>query len=253
MKAVIVDDETLARKRILELSKEIPEITEITECADGESAIARINKFKPDLVFLDINLQDMTGFEILQRISAQPKPAIIFVTAYDAHALKAFDFDAFDFLLKPFKEERFFRAVNKVLRISRKETTSRFEEKLEKLLEINNSHHSREPLKKLPIKLGNKTTLLDTSSIRYISASGCYAEIYTENNKYLIRESLNNLDETLSDDFFRIHRSTIVNINFIQEIVHSDYAEIDIRMVDKKLLSVSKAQKKEFLKRIGLK
>ena len=96
--------------------------------------------------------------------------------------------------------------------------------------------------------------LIDSSKIRYICASGYYAEIYTDENKYLIRESLNRLTEMLNENtFFRVHRSTIVNLNFIQEIVHSDYAEIDIRMTDRKLFSVSKAHKKSFLKKLGLK
>ena len=156
MKALIVDDEILARKRILSLLEGISEITEIEECASGASAIQRINSLKPDLLFLDINLQDMTGFDILQRIHTSSKPSVIFVTAYDIYALKAFDFDAHDFLLKPFKEERFFKAVNKVLKQSRNEVAEKFEEKMERLLKLHETVQSGDTPapKKIPVKLG---------------------------------------------------------------------------------------------------
>lgn len=254
MKALIVDDETLARKRILNLLREVPEINQIEECSNGRTAVRTIPVFNPDIIFLDINLQDMSGFDVLNNIKIQSKPSIIFVTAYDSFALQAFDFDAFDFLLKPFKEERFFKAISKVIRTTRNEANKRFEERIETLLNYHQLNSQQETyLKRIPVKLGNKTTLLETTSIRYICASGCYAEIFTDQNKYLVRESLNNFDQTLSDDFFRIHRSTIVNLNFIQEIIHSDYAEIDVKMNDKTQFSVSKSQKKEFLKKLGLK
>src|SRR5690606_19449535 len=109
MKALVIDDEELARKRVLHLLQQVPDATVIGECANGKSAIDMINQKRPDLIFLDINMKDMNGFEVLQKITIAPKPIVIFVTAYDNYALKAFDFEAFDFLLKPFKDERFFR------------------------------------------------------------------------------------------------------------------------------------------------
>ena len=254
MKALIVDDEMLARKRIKSLLSEVPAVAEVEECSNGASAIEKIDEFRPDVLFLDVNMQDMNGFQVLQNVTVSPKPIVIFVTAYDYYALKAFDFDAFDFLLKPFKDERFFKTMNRVLKIDKKEADYDFEKRIKELLDLHQLNQSRESLpQKLPIKLGNKTILVEISKICYVSASGYYAEIFVDDNKYLIRESLNNLEEILDEKrFFRVHRSTIVNLDFIQEIVHSDYAEIDVRMTDKKLIRVSKSQKKEFLKKLGL-
>ena len=118
MKALVIDDEELARKRVMKLLEAVPEIEVIGECSNGKIAIDSINGLQPDLVFLDINMKDMNGFEVLQNVTISPKPIVVFVTAYDNYALKAFDVDAFDFLLKPFKDQRFFRTIDKVLRIS---------------------------------------------------------------------------------------------------------------------------------------
>lgn len=254
MKALVIDDEELARRRILNLLEDVAEIEVIGECTNGKTAIASINKLNPDLIFLDINMKDMNGFQVLQKVSITPKPIVIFVTAYDNYALKAFDVDAFDFLLKPFKDQRFFRTIDKVMRTSQKEADAQFEVRMEELLEVY-SKKGKESGKilKLPIKQGNKTILVDPSEIRYIMASGYYAEIYIENKKYLLRETLSNLEEILDgNSFLRIHRSTIINLSYVKEIVHSEFSEIDVRMTDHKLLHISKSHKKEFLNKIGI-
>lgn len=255
MKTLIVEDELYARQRILKLLGEVNWISEVQESDSGKMAIEHIDQFRPDLIFLDVNLQDMTGFDVLQQIKIEPKPIIIFVTAYDYHAQKAFDFDAFDFLLKPFKNERFFKTMDRVSKITTSEANDQFDKRVEELIRMHELKNKREFVtQKLPIKLGNKTILLDVTNINYITASGYYAEVFTNDNKFLTRESLNNLNEILdSNKFFRVHRSHIINLDFIQEIVHSDYSEIDIRMKDKKLIRVSKSQKKEFLTKLGLK
>ncbi len=254
MRTLIIDDEQLARKRIVNLLKEVKEIELIGECTNGENAISEINKQNPDLIFLDINMKDMNGFEVLQNIEVDPKPIVIFVTAYDEYALKAFDVYAFDFLLKPFKADRFFKTIKKVLEVSRYEAENNFEKRLNDLLKL----YSKYPTdslydQKLPIKIGNKTIFINTPDIKYILGSGYYAEIYVDDKKHLLRESLSNLNETLNKDvFFRIHRSAIINLNYLKEIVHSEYSEIDVRMKDNKLIKVSRSNKKEFLQKMGV-
>lgn len=254
MKVLVIDDEELARRRILNLLREVPELEVIGECSNGKAAIKQINELKPHLIFLDISMKDMNGFEVLNKIIISPKPVVIFVTAYDNYASRAFDVDAFDFLLKPFKDERFFRTINKVLKMTSKESDSNFEMKIKELFRIYSAEAQLSAVpSKIPVKQGNKTVLLDPFLILYIIASGYYAEIYYQNKKFLLRETLNNLDEMLdSKTFTRIHRSTIININHIKEIVHSEFSEIDVRMSDEKLLHISKSNKKQFLEKIGM-
>lgn len=249
MDVIIIDDEVLARQRMFNLCTEVNSINVIKQCSKGEQAIIEINNRRPDLIFLDIRMKDINGFEVLQGIKQEPKPIIVFVTAHDEYALQAFEFDAFDFLLKPFKDKRFHQMLEKVKNLTHKEIELAFEKKMTKLLEIN----SEEKKWKLPIKQKGKIILLNIEEINYICAFGYYAEIFTGQKKYIIRESLTNLFKCLNEKLFqRIHRSTIVNIDFIQELVRSDYAEIDVKMKDNKLFRVSKSHKKSFLKKIGI-
>lgn len=254
MRALVIDDEELARRRVLNLLEDVKEIEVIGQCSNGKTAIKCINKEKPDLVFLDINMKDMNGFEVLQRVEITPKPIVIFVTAYDNYALKAFDVDAFDFLLKPFKDQRFYRTIEKVLKTTRNEAESNFEKRMVEFFhEYSQGNTTLNSVSKIPVKQGNKTALVDPKDILYILASGYYAEIYTEDKKYVLRESLNNLEEILDENVFtRVHRSTILNLNYVKEIIHSDYSEIDAKMKDDKLLRISKSHKKEFLEKIGI-
>ena len=254
MRALVIDDEELARRRVLNLLEDVKEIKVIGQCSNGKTAIQSINKEKPDLIFLDINMKDMNGFEVLQKVEISPKPIVIFVTAYDNYALKAFDVEAFDFLLKPFKDQRFYRTIDKVLKTTRNEAESNFEKRMiEFFHEYSKGNTVLNSVSKIPVKQGNKTALVDPKDILYILASGYYAEIYIEGKKYVLRESLNNLEEILDGNVFvRIHRSTILNLNNVKEIIHSDYSEIDAKMKDDKLLRISKSHKKEFLEKIGI-
>lgn len=254
MRALVIDDEELARRRLLNLLEDVRDIEVIGECSNGQTAIKKINSEKPDLIFLDINMKDMNGFEVLQKVEITPKPVVIFVTAYDSYAIRAFDVEAFDFLLKPFKDKRFFRTIERVLKTTKKESDDLFEQRIKELFKVFSKESSAEkPAHKIPVKQGNKTVLIDPKNILYIIASGYYAEIYTGVGKYVLRESLSNLEEQLDkNSFFRIHRSTIINIDQVKEIVHSDYSEVDARMNDGKLLHISKSNKKEFLEKLGI-
>ncbi|MBJ7881767.1 LytR/AlgR family response regulator transcription factor [Gelidibacter salicanalis] len=254
MKALVIDDEELARKRIVKLLEAVSEIEVIGECSNGKIAINTINDLNPELLFLDINMKDMNGFEVLQKVQISPKPIVVFVTAYDNYALKAFDVDAFDFLLKPFKDQRFFRTIDKVLRISKSEADLNFETRFIELFNLYNTKIGRNDMtSKILIKQGKKTILIDPSDIMYIIASGYYVEIFIEDKKFVLRETLKRLFKRLDQNLFlRIHRSSIVNLNHVREIVHSDFSEIDARMTDNKLLHISKSHKMDFLERIGI-
>ncbi len=253
LKALIIDDEPLARLRLVNLLEDVHEIEIVCQCKTGQEAIKKINKVEPDLLFLDIQLKDMTGFNVLESISINKKPKVIFITAFDQYALKAFDFFAFDYLLKPFKDERFYKSTYKVIESAKNDNLDFFDNKINDLLKYINKPQLGVPKNKLPIKLGNKVRFIDTSEIKYISASGYYAEIFASDKKHLLRESLSNLIEILASEYFiRIHRSTIVNLNFIAELVNSSYGEVDVKMNDGQLFRISKSYKKDFLNKMGI-
>jgi two-component system LytT family response regulator len=253
---LIIDDEPLARQRLENLVVDVPEIQLLDSCKTGKEAIAKIDELKPELIFLDIQMKDMTGFNVLEQIIVPKKPLVIFVTAYDEFALKAFDYFAFDYLLKPFKDERFFKSAKNAIDVFKHDGHIQFEEKIEGLLKsiqdgkdmFRPSHNN-----KLPIKTGNKIYFIENQEIKYITASRYYAEIHTDQKKHLLRESLTNLMENLNNgSFIRIHRSTIINLRFIGELINSNYGEIDVKMTDGQLFRISKGYKKEFIQKMGI-
>ncbi|WP_223549015.1 MULTISPECIES: LytTR family DNA-binding domain-containing protein [Aestuariivivens] len=256
IKTIIIDDEFLARKRVSNLLNDIKDIEVIDECSSGKEAIAKINSIKPDLIFLDIKITDMTGFDILKEIDQNNMPLVIFITAFDEFALKAFDFFAFDYLLKPFKDERFFQSTNRVIELFNSNKSNGLSKKITNLLkyiENPNQEFSEVKQTKLAIKANGKISFINKDDIKYILASGYYAEIYTEQKKYVLRESLNSLfDQLKANKFQRIHRSTIINIALIKEVLYSNYGEIDVKMQDEKLFRISKTHKKEFQKKMGI-
>jgi len=256
IKAIIIDDEFLARKRVSNLLNEIKDIELIEECSSGKEAIKAINDKKPDLIFLDIQITDMTGFDILKEIDESTIPLIIFITAFDEFALKAFDFFAFDYLLKPFKDDRFIQSTNKVIELFSSNKSNGLNKKINNLLKyIENPNEEFSEIKhtKLAIKANGKVSFIEKNDIKYIQASGYYAEIFTEQKKYLLRESLNSLLNQLKPfNFMRIHRSTIINASLIKEVLYSNYGEIDVKMLDEKLFRISKTHKKEFQKKMGI-
>ncbi|NVK53296.1 MAG: response regulator transcription factor [Flavobacteriaceae bacterium] len=251
MTTLIVDDEYLARQRLKNLVSQVPELLLIGNSNTGRNAVKKINNLQPDLVFLDIRLKDMNGFDIIEQLNTTKKPLIIFVSAYDEYALKAFDYFAFDYLLKPFKDNRFFKTINNIVNYFKHDEYIDLESKLNNLIEFvkkdKNINIKNSVSEKLAIKLGNKVNFINTEDIKYIIASGYYAEIYTEKKKHVLRESLTNLSQKLDPDLFvRIHRSTIININSILELIHSSYGEIDIKTLDNKVFRISKSYKKDF-------
>lgn len=249
MKVIIVEDQMLTRQRISTLIESVKDFDIIQVCSTGRNAISEINDLKPDLIFLDIDLKDINGFQVLQNITSNPKPIVIFVSAHYKHALKGFDFGALDFLLKPIREERFFKTIQKI--IDRNSESKEIQKRLLPDIEPANKE-SKKNLSQFSVREGNTTIILKTSDIYYILASGYYAEIYTKNKKHIIRESISNLVNSLNEDeFCKVNRSSIVSIEYIKEIVHSNYSEIDVRMKDNKLIRITKSHKKDFLNRIA--
>ncbi|WP_245583418.1 LytR/AlgR family response regulator transcription factor [Salinimicrobium terrae] len=184
MKALIIDDEALARKRVINLLNKVPEVEVLGECSSGKTAIKEINSLKPDLIFLDLEMKDMDGFNVLEKIKISPRPVIVLLTAHNPDASKAFEANVCDLLLKPFKDERFYKTVSKVLNTILREELD-IDGKIQSRLGFY-TNRSTGTIFKIPVKQGNKTILLEPQDILYVTSSGCYAEIYTHNNKYLL-------------------------------------------------------------------
>ena len=217
IRALVVDDMALARKRVKECLALDPEIEIVGESENGQQAIRAIRELAPDLVFLDVQMPKISGFDVVEAIGAEQMPTVIFVTAYDEFALRAFDVNAIGYLLKPFEEDRFIR----VLEIAKHQIKGNLhkgsDDRLYQLIkEVKN-----EPkyVKRLAVKLGESSNILLTDEIDWINTAGNYVELHIGRNKYLYREQMNQLEQKLDPDkFVRVHRSTIVNIERIKTL-----------------------------------
>jgi two-component system LytT family response regulator len=218
IKVLVVDDEFLGRERIRSLLSEHADIKIVGECVNGREAVEAIQNLKPDLVFLDVQMPKIDGFEVVEIIGTENMPAVIFVTAYDEYAIRAFEINAVDYLLKPFDKERFEKAVERAKReIKTQESPTEIRENLRELLK----EVKTEPqfLKRIPVKSANGTTFVPTEEIDWISASGHYLELHIGNETHLIREKLSVIETKLDPRIFaRIHRSTIVNLDRIKSL-----------------------------------
>jgi two-component system LytT family response regulator len=217
IRTIIVDDVELARERIKILLDD-PEVEIVAECANGREAVKAIGGLKPDLVFLDVQMPKVGGFEVVEAVGVEEMPAVIFVTAYDEYALRAFEVNAVDYLLKPFDQERLNKAVARAKRAIRRGTPDgEAEERLRRLL----MEVREEPkyLKRIPVKSARDTTLIFTESIDWVGAAGHYLELHVGGETHLIREQLSHLEARLDpEQFVRIHRSVIVNLDRIKSL-----------------------------------
>ncbi len=217
IKTLIVDDEPIARDRVRRMLHDESGIEIVGECGNGAEAAAFINENQPDLVFLDIQMPEMTGFEAVQSIALKKVPVIIFVTAFDQYAIQAFDVHALDYLLKPFNRERFKRAVGRAREQIEKTQTGKIDERLASLLADLTTN--KKYLERLVVKTVGRVFFLRTEEVDWIEAAGNYAKLHVGREGHLIRETMNGLEAKLNPDkFLRIHRSTLVNIDRIKEL-----------------------------------
>ncbi|WBX77384.1 LytTR family DNA-binding domain-containing protein [Tenacibaculum ovolyticum] len=255
---LIVDNDLNSREALKKLLQQFDFFKIIHESSTGVDAIEKINSLNPDIIYLDTQVNNMTGFDIIEKITLPKKPLFIFTTCSNKEALKAFDYFAFDYLLKPLDKKRFSHSIKKIIDYKKIEKQPNIKENLDDILNFIKEKSNDEISvkgKKINIKHGNKVILLERNIIKYISASGYYVEIFTtDNRKYLLRESLSSIIKRLnSSQFIRIHRSTIINSNFIDEIIASNYGETDVKINDNKTFRVSKGYKKEFQEIMGVK
>ena len=217
MRVVIVDDEPIAREGVRTQLLREPEVEIVAECGDGLEAVETIRELLPDLVFLDVQMPGMEGFEVVQTIGVEAMPAVVFVTAYDKYALQAFEVNAVDYLLKPFDSERFQKAFQRArLEIQRK-TAETINQKLVALLESMRPQHRY--LERLVVKSGGRIFFLPVSEIDWIESADNYVNLHSGRESHLIRETLTSLETKLNpEEFLRIRHSAIVNVRKIKEL-----------------------------------
>lgn len=211
IKTILIDDEPLARSMVLEYLQQHPEFQVLAECNDGFEGVKAIQQHQPDLIFLDIQMPKLTGFEMLELLDCHPH--IIFTTAFDEYALKAFEKNAIDYLLKPIRPDRFEKAIDKFKASFQSNANPKLEtEKLQETLE-------EESLERIVVKTGAQIKIIPVQQINYLEAYDDYVKIHTNDGMYLKNKTMSSFEKQLDGkQFVRVHRSFIVRVDLLQKI-----------------------------------
>jgi len=235
VRTLVVDDEPLARSNLIVLLRLHPEIEIVRECDSGVEALSAIREFKPDLVFLDVEMPECDGFDVLEMLVGDLPLAVVFVTAYDKYALRAFDAGALDYLLKPFDDARFERALDRAK---------------EKIAQGRSSPRTSEFI---AVKSAGQVSFLKISEIDWIEASDYYSCLHVGAKSHLLRRSMLELDQELDQSAFcRIHRSTIVQLDRVRGLKLNENGEYDVLLNDGTRLRLSRRYRKELQSRLSL-
>jgi two-component system, LytTR family, response regulator len=217
IRTLIVDDEPLARRRVRELLAKEGDVEIVGEAQDGPTAVSLFRELTPDLLFLDVQMPELDGFGVLEQIGPRSIPALVFVTAYDRFALRAFEAHALDYLLKPFDDQRFAGTLQRVREQLRYRDAGELERRVRDLL--SDVRGGVPHLERLAVQAGSRSVLIPIDDIDWLEAEGKYVRVHAREQAYLLRHTLKGLESALDPArFLRIHRSTIVNVNRIREI-----------------------------------
>ncbi|MDE2182737.1 MAG: response regulator transcription factor [Alphaproteobacteria bacterium] len=250
IRVLVVDDEAPARKRMIALLREDGDIGEIMEADDGTVAVDMIETVQPEVVFLDVQMPKLDGFAVIQMVGPDRMPPTVFVTAYDGYAVRAFEADASDYVVKPFSDERFLRSMARVKARSRDRQAFRFGSHV---LEVVAKKAPPEGLwDRLVVKTGGLTRFVNVSDIDWVEASDVYVNLHIQGKEVLYRAALHQLGQRLNPKrFVRIHRSTIVNIERIVHLEPQSHGEFDVVLKDGSRLHLSRRYRGEFEQRLG--
>ncbi len=267
IRVLIADDEPLARQRLEDLLRHEAGVDIVGTAADGAAAIEAIRTQHPDLVFLDVQMPGATGLDVVRAVGADRMPATIFVTAFDRHAVAAFDLAAVDYLVKPFDDERFEQAFRRARRMIELEEVSRLRGQLLAALQGDGAPPAREPapeaprtasssggwLERIAVEMRGKVRVIPVTEIDYITASGPYAELHVAGKRYLIREAMQTLEERLDPHvFFRIHRSAIVKLALVDTFLRGAGGDYEVQLKDGTRLRVSRSRREALEKLLGM-
>jgi two-component system LytT family response regulator len=251
IRVLVVDDEPLAREKIRGMAAADPEIRVVGECTNGAEAIEAIQTIRPDLILLDVQMPEVGGFAVLEALKDEGLPPVIFITAYDHYAVRAFEVHALDYLLKPFDRERFKAAIERAKRqIRRDQNGDGLDARILALLE-----QIKEPMRyceRLVVKTGGRVFFLNTDEIDWIEAEGNYVNIHTGKKSYLLRETISSLEAQLDPkEFVRIHRSSIVRLDRVKELQPWSHGEYHVILLDGTQLTLSRSYREKLQSALG--
>src|SRR5437660_9720209 len=250
IRAVIVDDEPLARRRIRRMLAHDAEVDVVGDCGNGKDAIATIKNLNPNLLFLDVQMPEVDGFDVLESIDPKRMPFVIFVTAYDQYALRAFEVSAVDYLVKPFDRSRFEKALARAKSCLANERADDFSQQTLALLEELKARSNH--VERLVIKAGGRAFFLKTEEIDWIEAEGKYVRLHVGKESYLLREAIGSMEAQLDPKKFpRIHRSSIVNIDRVRELQPWFHNEYRVILNDGTELTLSRSCRKRLGELLG--
>lgn len=237
IRTLVIDDEPLARRRIVHLLEQVDYIELLGECKNGREALSQIRNYQPDLIFLDIQMPDFNGFEVLKELENFRMPFIIFVTAYDQYALKAFDVRAVDYLLKPYDNERFNKALEHAGEQIKLKEKAFLHQKVMRL--IDSYRQPAEFTNTLEIKDKGLSLYVSIYDVLYLESHGNYVKVHTEGRLHLLRQTLQKLEQEIDNTLFlRIHRSLLLNTNYIAKTSYQGNGQYAFRLKnDAELLS----------------
>jgi two-component system, LytTR family, response regulator len=249
-RTVIADDEPLGRQRLRMLLDEEPWIDIVAECGDAPGAIAAIQKFHPALVFLDVQMPGGSGFDVINAVGAEHMPFVIFVTAFDRYALRAFDVHALDYLLKPFDRDRFREALARARQQIDRSSEGDLEQRL--LALVNDLKPAPQPLERFVVKSAGRVFFVRAADIEWIEAAGNYVKLHVGSETHLFRETMNALETKLDPaTFFRIHRSHIVNLERVRELQPWFNGEYVVFLTSGARLTLSRGYREKLQDRMG--
>ena len=276
VRVLIVDDEPLARRRVAELLADEKGVDVVGTAASGAEAVKAIREHAPDIVFLDVQMPDGTGLDVVREIGPETMPVTVFVTAYDQYALRAFDAAAVDYLVKPFDDERFDQAFQRARRAVELESVNRLSGQLFSVLHSmqgaatsraaspdsesepdgrasSSARSEPEYLERIAVESGGRVRIVPVAKVLYITASGPYAELHTAERTYLIREQMQVLEDRLDPgEFIRLHRSAIVRVSLIESLGRSSSGDYTVQVKGGPELKVSRSRSEDLERRLGL-
>ena len=274
LRVLIVDDEPLARQRVRDLLDKEDGVAVVGEAGTGRAAVAAVGERAPDLVFLDVQMPGLTGLDVVREVGPEAMPAVVFVTAYDQHALAAFEVSAVDYLLKPFDDDRFHQALTRAREAIRLREVDGLRDRLAMLLgagstgpPVASSTVSRSTgasstgappaasswRDRIAVETRGVTRVVPVADVDYIASDGAYAELHVGEDTYVVRERMQALEEDLDPArFFRIHRSTIVQLDRVESLLTAAGGDYTVRLKDGTRLRLSRSRRDAFAQRLGI-